>query len=437
MGPNTSRCIPVEFGVKFGVKHEALKHFDSNYLERGKSVPITDREIKAAKPTGKTYKITDGRGLYCEITPKGTKFFRFEYRFAGRRPRISIGQYPDVSLKEARALADELRAKVKGGIDPIVERRLLKQGLVRNNENTLEAVAWEWYVTKESKCTPSHVRTIKGRLNGYILPELGRYPIADISVPMTLAVLRKIEGKGVLETANRVRGLMSEIFDYAKAVGLTEKNPAADLRGVLMTPKKRHMAALTKPKDVGRLMLAIEGYRGQILGETALQLSPYVFLRPGELRHLEWIEVNFDLRRIELPGAKMKMGLDHIVPLSDQAVALLTRIQVVTGNGRYVFPSQRSRQRPISDNAVRTALRTIGYSNDQMTPHGFRAMARTLLDEQLKYRPDWIEHQLAHTVKDPNGRAYNRTVFLEERREMMQTYADYLDDLREKARAGG
>ena len=398
---------------------------------------LTDRKIKALQPSNKTYKVSDGQGMYVEVLPAGTKAFRLDYRFGRKKSRITIGKYPQVSLKEARLKAGELRAKIASGINPTKERKLEKQGLLRSNENTFAAVAWEWFAKKESETKSSHSSKIKGRLNRYILPEIGEYPISEITAPVLLTALRKLESKGLLETAKRVRGLTGEIFRYAIITGRADRNPAADLAGALKTPKTKHMAALTEPEDAGLLMLAIEGYRGTLIGETALALSPYLFLRPGELRQLEWHEVDLDNNQITISAERMKMGAAHIVPLPKQAAKLLKRIQSSTGRDRYVFPSQRSVQRPMSDNAVRTALRTIGYSNDQMTPHGFRAMARTLLDEQLKYRPDWIEHQLAHTVKDPNGRAYNRTVFLEERREMMQTYADYLDDLREKARAGG
>lgn len=400
------------------------------------TMPLTDKEIKALQPSDKPRKYADGQRMCIEVRPTGTKAFLQEYTFLGKNSRITIGKYPEVSLKEARIKAAEIRAKVASGIDPLKERKLAKQGLLRRNENTFAAVAWEWFAKKESETKASHSSKIKGRLNGYILPEIGEYPIAEVTAPILLDALRKLENKGLLETAKRVRGLTGEIFRYAIATGRADRNPAADLVGALKAPKAKHMAALTEPKDAGLLMLAIEGYSGTLIGETALELSPYLFLRPGELRQMEWSEVDFETHQVTIPAERMKMGADHIVPLSKQAEELLTRIYSLTGRGRYVFPSQRSAQRPMSDNAVRTALRSIGYANDQMTPHGFRAMARTLLDEQLKYRPDWIEHQLAHTVKDPNGRAYNRTVFLEERAEMMQAYADYLDALREQARTG-
>jgi integrase len=263
-----------------------------------------------------------------------------------------------------------------------------------------------------------------------LFPQIGNRPISEITAPDLLMALRKIEARGAVETAHRAKQTAGQIFRFAIATGRAERDPSSDLKGALMNPKKKHLAAITEPKEVGKLLVAMDGFRGTPVVKTALLLSPLLFCRPGELRHMEWTEINWEEERWELPAEKMKMKQPHLVPLSKQALELLREHEKLTGRGRYVFPSARGASRPLSENGVRTALRTLGYDNDTMTPHGFRAMARTILDEVLNFRVDWIEHQLAHAVRDANGRAYNRTAHMEGRREMMQGWADYLDNLR-------
>ena len=285
----------------------------------------------------------------------------------------------------------------------------------------------------ECKSNSYHDRTLR-ILEKDLFPYLGARPIAQITAPELLAVLRRIENRGAVDIAHRAKQTSGLIFRYAIATGRAERDPSRDITGALRNRRKIHHAAITDPKEVGKLLVAIDGYTGTPVVKTALKLSPLLFQRPGEIRHMEWSEINWEQRRWEIPAEKMKMRVDHIVPLCQQALDLLTELQRLTGRGKYVFPSARGASRPLSENGVRVALRTIGYANEQMTPHGFRAMARTILDEVLNYRVDWIEHQLAHAVKDPTGRAYNRTAHLEGRTKMMQAWADYLDSLKDEAR---
>jgi integrase len=267
-----------------------------------------------------------------------------------------------------------------------------------------------------------------------VFPYIGNHPIAAIKAPELLAVLRRVESRGALETAHRVRTICGQIFRYAVATGRAERDTAADLRGALPSPKEKHLAAITDPAKVGGLLRAIDGYQGGFVVQCALRLAPLIFVRPGELRHAEWSEIDFDNAVWNIPAAKMKMKEPHLVPLSRQAIGILKELLKLTGKSKYVFPSARSFSRPMSNNAILAALRRMGFEKDEMSGHGFRAMARTILDEVLQVRPDYIEHQLAHAVRDPNGRAYNRTAHLPERRKMMQLWADYLDGLKEGAK---
>ena len=301
---------------------------------------------------------------------------------------------------------------------------------------SFEALATEWQEVRLAKHAEATRKRAKSILNNYLIPWLGTRPIADIPPQELLAVLRRAESKGTLDSAHRARQIAGQVFRYAVATGRARRDPSGDLKGAL-TPKTEHNhAAITNPEEVGRLLLAIDGFSGTTVVKTALQLSPLLFQRPGELRAMEWVEINWNAEQWEIPGEKTKTRKPHIVPLSTQALVLLREIEPITSRRRYVFPSARGASRCMSDNAVRIALRTIGYDKNTMTPHGFRAMARTILDETLGYRVEYIEHQLAHAVKDATGRAYNRTSHLPERRKMMQAWADYLDALRESARKG-
>ncbi len=394
---------------------------------------LTATEVKQAKPGDKTRKLTDGGGLYLQIHPNGAKYWRHDYRYAGKRKTLALGVYPEVSLKRAREKHQEAKTKLRDGIDPGEQRKIEKLTRHIAAANSFEAIGHEWFKAKMLDKSKSHQDRTLSALERDLFPSLGSRPISNITAPELLATLRKIEDRGAIETAHRAKQTAGQIFRYAVATGRAERDPSGDLKGALQNPKKKHLAAITEPDQVGQLMLAIEGYTGSPAVYAALRLSPLLFQRPGEIRHMEWSEINWEEERWEIPAEKMKIRQPHIVPLCNQAIEILRDIQPLTGRGKYVFPSARGASRSLSENGVRTALRTLGYDNDTMTPHGFRAMARTLLDEILGYRIDWIEHQLAHAVKDPNGRAYNRTAHLSDRKKMMQDWADYLELLRAKA----
>ena len=393
-------------------------------------MPLSTKSISALStdPSRKT-KHFDSGGLYIEVARSGSKLWRLKYRFNGKEKLLSLGKFPLISLKDARVKRDQAKALLAQGIDPGEERREAKQ---QSNANraTFEAIALEWFEVKQSDKSSSHTKRVLSRLKNHLFPYIGKTPVNEVTPLELLKALRRLEDRGNLESARKVKGIAGQVMRYAIVLGEAERDPSRDLQGALRQPVVKHFAAITDPEAVGYLLRAIDDYRGAVVTEVALKLSPLLFARPGELRSMEWSEVNFMRKRWEIPAAKMKMRDDHIVPLSHQALALLQHIHSITGGGRYVFPGQRSSERPLSENGIRTALRTLGYSNDEMTPHGFRAMARTLLDEELGFRTEFIEQQLAHTVKDSNGTAYNRTKHLRERTQMMQAWADYLDELK-------
>lgn len=390
---------------------------------------LTDIQAKAAKPRDRDYKLADERGLYLLVKKSGAKYWRLKYRVDGKEKLLALGVYPDTTLANARGKRDEARSQLSNAVDPIASKRALAAARRDAAANSFEVVALEWLARRGRKSESGDSR-LKNLLKRDLFPYLGNRPIHEITPPQLLQTLRRIEGRGAVETAHRAKQYSGQIFRYAVATGRAERDPSSDLRGALATPVGTHFAAITDPKEVGKLMAAINEYRGTQTVKAALELSPLLFCRPGELRCLEWSEVNWDEKRIELPGTKMKMGQPHIIPLCSQACVILEELQLLTGHGKYVFPSARGASRPLSNNGVRTALRSMGYENSTMTAHGFRATARTLLDEVLNFPVEWIEHQLAHAVKDANGRAYNRTMHLEQRRRMMQGWADYLQELR-------
>jgi integrase len=388
---------------------------------------LTATAVKQAKSTSKAYKIWDGGSLYLLVKPQG-KYWRFNYRFAGKRNTLALGIYPDISLKAARDKHKEARENLANGIDPNVAKQGQKAADQGALANSFEVIALEWLQKRGAKSEGGDKR-LNRLLQKDLFPYIGKRPISKITSPDLLKALRRIESRGAVNTAHRAKQAAGMVFRYAVATGRAERDPSVDLKDALAQPKQTHFKSLTEPNDVAPLMVAIKNYQGTPTVMAALKLSPLLFCRPGELRHLEWIEVKFKQTRIELPAEKMKMQEPHIIPLSTQAMEILQELQPITGRGKYVFPSARGPSRPLSDNGVRTALRTLGYTNEQISPHGFRAMARTILDEVLNFPLDWIEHQLAHAVRDPNGRAYNRTKHLEQRRGMMQKWADYLDEL--------
>ena len=388
---------------------------------------LTATAVKQAKTKTKPYKLADGGGLYLHLKTAG-KYWRYKYRYAGKEKLLALGTYPEISLADARKLHLEARENLANGIDPSAHKKATSAATHAALANSFEALAIEWSKTRSKKSESTEKRQ-NALLKKDLLPYLGNRPIADIKAPELLKVLRKIESRGAIESAHRAKRLSGQIFRYAVATGRAERDPSVDLRDALTQPTRTHFNSITEPAEVGPLIAAINNYQATPVVMAAIKLTPLLFCRPGELRHLEWSEVNFAEGRIELPASKMKMKEPHIIPLASQAIAILKELQPITGRGKYVFPSARGASRPLSENGVRTALRTLGYTNEQISPHGFRATARTILDEILNFPVDWIEHQLAHAVKDANGRAYNRTKHLPQRKQMMQAWADYLDDL--------
>ena len=396
-------------------------------------IPLTDMKVQKAKAKDKPFSLFDGGGLYLLVTSSGGKLWRFKYRFDKKEHKLAFGSYPEISLSDARRRRDDARRLLANNVDPGVVRKAQKQTKIEDTE-TVEVIAREWHEKFKSKWTEGHALKLMRSLELDVFPWIGTRPIKEIKAPELLTVLRRVESRGVLEGAHRIRGICNMIFRYAVSTGRAERNPAQDLIGALPPAREKHLAAITEPKKVRELLRAMDGYSGSYVVKLALQLSPLVFVRPGELRHMEWSEVDFEEALWSIPAEKMKMREPHLVPLSRQAIKILEELKKLTGVGKYAFPSGRTLDRPMSNNAVLAALRRMGYTKEEMTPHGFRAMARTIIDEVLQVRPDFIEAQLAHRVSDPLGRSYNRTIHIKERRKMMQIWADYLDGLREGAK---
>lgn len=389
---------------------------------------LTEFQVKNAKPGEKSYQLPDREGLYLEVKPSGSKLWRFRYRFKGKEHRLSLGEYPYIGLKEARDIHFGMRRDIARGQDPKVVRDAVRQQDEAAVKNTFEAVAREWLGVNKDKWVLNHLHTIEQRLEKNILPWLGSRSLDTITPSEVLEVMRRIEARGANETAHRCRNICSQIFRYGMVTERCSRDPCEALRGALAPVQKEHMAAVTDPAEVGRILRMIHAYQpGSIVG-AALRLHPLLFCRPGELRQMEWSQV--DLGAAEWRFTLSKTQQAHITPLSRQAVAILQELYPVTGSGRYVFPSARMSSRPMSNMACLVALRSMGITQEEMTNHGWRAVARTLLDERLNFAPHLIEQQLGHIVRDPLGRAYNRTTHLESRRQMMQVWADYLDSLR-------
>lgn len=396
-------------------------------------MPLTNVKVRNAKPGEKQRKLSDSDGMYLLVTPNGGKCWRLKYRYVGKEKVLALGTYPEISLADARQRREDARKLLANGVDPGAVRKAQKQAKTESTE-TFEVIAREWYAKYTPTWKPSHSERLLRRLERDVFPYMGARPIAEIKAPALLAVLRRVESRGTLDTAHRVRSTCGQIFRYAVATGRAERDPSGDLKGAIPPPQEGHMAAITEPVKVGELLRAIDTYQGSFVVKCALKLLPLLFCRPGELRHAEWSEINFESAEWNIPAHKMKMKQAHLVPLPKQSIAILQELKQLTGASRYVFPSGRSFDRPMSDNALVAALRRMGFEKGEMTAHGFRATARTLLDEILQVRPELIEHQLAHAVRDPNGRAYNRTAHLAKRRKMMQTWADYLDGLKRGAK---
>jgi integrase len=386
---------------------------------------LTEAEVRFAKPREKAYKLYDERGLFLLVTPTGSRWWRFKYYILGKERGMSLGVYPDVTLKDARERRDQLRRTVAQKVDPALQRQAEKIA----QANTLRAVAEEWFRLQEKKLCAGTLQKARRMMDASIYPRLGPRPIAEIKAPELLGVLRLIEDRGTNETAHRAKQRVSQILRYAIATGRAERDITLDLRGALAPVVSRNHPAIVEPTRIGALLRAIDGYDGQAVTAAALKFAPLVFVRPGELRGAEWPEFDLEAAEWRIPAARMKMKERHVIPLSRQAVQVLRDLKCVARVSRYVFPSLASPDRRISENTINAALRRLGYSSDEMTGHGFRAMASTCLNE-LGWSPDLIELQLAHAERNRVRAAYNRAERLKEPQKMMQAWADYLDTLR-------
>ncbi|OSO81504.1 tyrosine-type recombinase/integrase [Burkholderia pseudomallei] len=392
-------------------------------------MPLTDTAIRNAKPADKPVRLFDGGGLYLEIAPSGGKWWRLKYRFGGKEKRYSLGVYPEVTLAAARKKRDEAREKLAAGIDPGEAKKAEKRASLLAAAHSFEVVARGWMDERKTTVEPAqHAKTL-ARMENDVFPWLGKRPIAEIDAPEILVVLKRVDGRGARFTAHRIRSEISRVFRYGIKEGHCKADPARDLVDAIPPAQTTHFASITEPEKVGEMLRAFDGFTGTFPVLCALKLAPMLFVRPGELRKAEWAQ--FDLDKGEWRYFVNKTKTDHLVPLAAQAVTILRELHALTGEGVYVFPGARDRNRPMSEAAINAALRRLGYdTRTEITGHGFRAMARTILHEELEEKPEVIEHQLAHTVPDSLGRAYNRTKFIKARRSMMQQWADYLDKLK-------
>jgi len=391
---------------------------------------LTSVAVRNAKPRPKLYRLFDGGGLYLEVTPKGGYYWRLKYRFNGKEKRLALGVFPTITLAEAREFRDAARKLLAFGTDPAQPRKQAKAEQLAQQE-TFELIAEEWFAKYRHTWADNTAETIIGRLRKDIFPFIGARAIREITAPELLTVIRRIEARGAVETSRRDLQKCGQIFRYAIATGRAERDVAADLQGAIAPPKKRHFASIHEPKEIGALLRAIDGYQGSLITRCALKIAPLTFVRPGELRHAEWTEIDLENAEWRIPAARMKMREKHIVPLSRQAVEVLNELHPLTGSGLYVFPGERSRSRPMSENTVLAALRRLGYEKGEMTGHGFRSMASTILHEQ-GWLSEVIERQLAHGDRNKIRASYNFAQHLPERRRMMRAWADFLDALRQE-----
>lgn len=406
----------------------------------GTTNKLTDLALKNAKPGATSRRLSDGAGLYLEISPKGSKYWRMAYRYAGKQKTLAFGIYPEVSAPEARKAAQQARDHLAEGRDPGLVKKILKG--TNCIENTFQAVAEEWIGKFKHMWTESHLKNVSGRLQRDIYPWIGNRPVDEITAPELLHVLRKIEMRGHIESAHRASTNVGQVFMYAIATGRAERNPAADLKGAIPPATVKHMSSITDPEEVGELMRAFDRYHGSPLTKYALQIAAHVFLRSGEIRLAEWSEIDFEKAEWRIPICRMKgkkrdkeasPSAYHLVPLAKQVLSILGEIHALSGQGKYLFPGLRSSVRPMSDATLTNALRRMGYSPEELHVHGLRATARTLIRQELEFDEEPIERQLGHAVKGPLGAAYNRADFVEERKRMMQAWADYLDKLKTRA----
>jgi integrase len=391
-------------------------------------MPLTDTFVRQIKYTGKPVKYSDSRALHLLVKEAG-KYWRMSYRFNGKQRLLALGVYPTITLAKARQLRDEARQLLSDGIDPMQAKRAHRLANATAAMHSFEVVARSWLSKMSSVRAPSTQKKNTLWFEKNVFPVIGKMPISSIGLRDVLAMLQRVENRGAIESAHKIKGLCGQVFRFAIAAGLADRDVTADLRGALSPVPKKHYAAITDPVQLGALIRSIREYPGSPYTRAALQLAPLCFLRPGELRQAEWNEFDLDAGEWYIPGSRMKMGKDHVVPLARQAVSILRTLHRVTGHSKYVFPNIRTNDGCLSENTINKALRRMGYGKEEMCGHGFRATARTILDEVLGQRPDLIEHQLAHAIRDPNGGAYNRTTHLPARKEMMQHWANYLDQI--------
>lgn len=395
---------------------------------------LSNTAIKNAKPKDKIYKLYHEKGLYLEVTPKGSKRWRFKYRFNDKEKRISLGVYPDTSLAKAVKKRDEARERVADGIDPSAHKKAQKASDAAAAENSFETITREWHQKFTNNWTENHAKRILRRFEADVFPWIGKQPISEITAPELLNVIRRIESRGAIETAHRALQSCGQVFRYGVATSRCLRDISSDLKGAISPTQVKHHASITDPREISKLLRAIESYEGHFVTKCALKLTPLLFVRPGELRHAEWHEFDLENAEWRIPAEKMKARAPHIVPLSAQALAILEEIRPLTERySKYVFPSIRSQKRPMSENTITGALRRLGYTKDEMTAHGFRSMASTLLNEQ-GWHHDAIERQLAHAERNTVRAAYNYAEYLPERRKIMQHWANYLEQLRDGAK---
>ena len=392
-------------------------------------MPLTDTAIKGAKPRDKSYKLSDGKGLYLLVNPNGSKYFRLKYRFGGIEKTFALGVYSETSLKLAREKCDAARELLAQGIDPNEHKKAAKHSAIAAATNSFELVAREWHTKFKVKWTADHAKRLLTRLEHDVFPYLGNRPINEITAPELLHVMRRIEARDVIDTLHRVLQNCGQIFRYGIATGHCDRDPSGDLRGALTPVKSKHHASIIDPKEIGQLLRAIDDYQGSFVVRLALKFSALTFCRPGEIRKAEWQEIDIENKQWRIPADKMKMRQLHIVPLANQTIEILNELKTITGEGKYLFPSERSQNRPMSENTVNAALRRMDYSKEQATAHGFRSTASTRLNE-MGFNRDWIERQLAHSEKNDVRGAYNYAEFLEGRTEMMQQWANYIEHLK-------
>lgn len=388
---------------------------------------LTAIKVKQAKPAAKAYKLSDGAGMFLLVNIKGAKYWRLKYRIGGKEKLLALGTYPEVSLASARERRDDARKAIAARVDPSAQKQLEKRA--QADADTFEAVAREWIDARSGEWSESNRHQVTRRLERDAFPWIGATKVHELEPPEVLRMLRRIESRGAIETAHRIKNLVGQVMRYAVATGKAQRDPTPDLAGALKTKRAKHHASLTTPAEIGPLLRDIEAYQGTFVTRCGLQLAPLVFVRPGELRKAEWIEFDLEGGEWRIPADRMKMDAPHIVPLAAQAIEILRDLEPLTGRGRYIFPGARSADRPMSENTLNAALRRLGYDKDQMTGHGFRSMASTLLNEQ-GWNRDAIERQLAHAERDNVRAAYNYAEHLDERRRMMQAWADYLDGIK-------